>query len=75
MDSYRMAIDDSGITYQPEKADEIEIIKKEMLQMPEIIESLKPNPRISQAMNIDESGTRLQLKEPGRRAGHSRKIK
>jgi hypothetical protein len=46
-----------------------------MLQMPEIIESLKPNPRISQAMNIDESGTRLQLNEPGRRAGHSRKIK
>ncbi|MBR4810152.1 MAG: hypothetical protein IK039_00125 [Bacteroidaceae bacterium] len=75
MDSYRMAIDDSGITYQPDKADEIEKIKIEMLQMPEVIESLKPNPRISQAMNIDESGTRLQLKEPGRRAGHSRKIK
>ena len=76
MDSYKMEVDDSSITYQPRQAAAVAKIKKELSQMPAHLKSLKPNPRISQAMNIDESGTRLQLNDPGIGGPvHYRKIK
>lgn len=75
MDSYKMEVIDSGITYQPNQATAVEMFKKGLYKMPNILKSLESNPRASQAMNIDESGKRLQLNDPG--AGgpmHYRKI-
>ena len=75
MKSYKMEIDDSGISYQPSQADAVEKVKKEFSQMPNSLKDLETNPRISQGLNIDESGTRLQLNDPGTGIAHYRKIK
>ena len=74
MDSYKIEVDDSGITYQPNQAAAVAKIKKEWSQKPRVIKGLEPNPRISQGLNIDESGTRLQLNDPGTGIAHYRKI-
>ncbi len=65
MDNYKMEVDDSGINYQPNQATAVEMFKKELYKMPNKFKVLKPNPRVSQGINIDESGTRLQLDDPG----------
>lgn len=75
MKSYKMEVDDSGITYQPNQAAAVEKMKKELSQMPHVIKELETNPRISQGLNIDESGTRLQLNDSGAGIAHYRKIK
>jgi hypothetical protein len=76
MDSYKMEVDDSGINYQPNQATAVEMFKKELYKMPNKFKVLKPNPRVSQGINIDESGTRLQLDDPGMGGPvHFRKIK
>lgn len=75
MKSYKMEVDDSGITYQPNQAAAVERMKKELSQMPHVIKELETNPRISQGLNIDESGTRLQLNDSGAGIAHYRKIK
>ena len=56
--SYKMEIDENGATYQPDKAGEVERLKKEMSRMPEGMTT-----RAVQATNIDKSGTHLQLNE------------
>ncbi|MBQ7691044.1 MAG: hypothetical protein IJT30_07645 [Muribaculaceae bacterium] len=67
--SYKMEIDENGASYQPNQASAVEQLKKEMSKIPEGMTN-----RAVQATNIDESGTRLQLNEPGWNSTHYRKV-
>ena len=73
--SYKMEIDESGATSYPNQAGAVAELKKRLSEMPESMKLLKKEPRVSQATNIDESGTRLQLDEPGWSTTHFRKIR
>ena len=75
LESYKMEIDENGATSHSNQADAVAELKKRLSEMPESIKLLKQQPRVSQATNIDESGTRLQLDEPGWLTTHYRKIK
>ncbi|MBP5561636.1 MAG: hypothetical protein J6X70_07560 [Muribaculaceae bacterium] len=67
--SFKMEIDENGATYHPDQADAVEQLKKEMSKMPSGMAS-----RAVQGTNIDESGTRLQLNEPGWGSTNYRKV-
>ena len=66
--SYKMKIDENGATYHPDQISAVEHLKKEMSKKPSGLAA-----RVVQGTNIDESGTRLQLDDPGWGSTHYRK--
>ena len=67
INSLKMEIDDSGITYQPEMADSVQTIKKILLNEENrnrYLNGLDKNPRQPRATNVDRSGNRLELTNP-----------
>ena len=64
MNSFKMEIDDSEITYAAHLADSVRVIKEGLEHggaMPSLLRELIQNNRTAHATNIDKSGTRLEL--------------
>lgn len=68
--SCKVDVDDNGAICRPGQADAVERLKKELSKMPDGMTD-----RAVQGINIDESGLRLQLNEPGWNSTHYRKVK
>ncbi len=64
MKSYKMEIDDSEVTYPAHLADSVRWFKEELageMRKPRLVKKLDQNNRTTQATNLDDSGTRLEL--------------
>ena len=73
--SYKMAIDENGVSYHPKTANDVEDLKKRISRKPSVIEGMEKQHRIVLATNLDQSGTRLELMRTAKEAGHYRRIK
>ena len=73
--SYKMAIDENGVSYHPKTANDVEDFKKRISRKPSVIEGMEKQHRIVLATNLDQSGTRLELMRTAKEAGHYRRIK
>lgn len=75
---FKMEVDDSGISYQPEMADSIRKIK-EMLMSDDskasYLNDLGKNPRQPRATNVDRTGMRLELTSPEGKTTHYQRKK
>ena len=66
MSSYKLEVDDNEVPHKEKRADIVEQIKTELgsdMMKPAIVRKLEQNNRETQATNLDESGTRLELTE------------
>ncbi len=72
----KVEVDDSGVTYSPEQAEEMEAGKaalKAELMKTELVTRLQKNNRVAHATNIDETGTRMELCEGNNAPTHFQK--
>ena len=73
INSFKMEIDDSGITYQPEMADSVQAIKKILLSYENkrtYLNGLDREMRQPRATNLDRTGKRLELTSPEGQTTH-----
>ena len=76
MKSYKHEIDENGVTYPPDRAYDVALAKKRIVDKLDFVKRLEKNSRVAQSTNIDESGTRLELTNPDTGVpAHYRKIK
>ena len=69
----KMELDDKDVTYLSEYADQIAVMKDELCGekgKQGLMNQLAQNKRKAQGTNIDKTGTRLELTEPGSHAVH-----
>ena len=64
MKSYKHEIDENGVTYTPDRAYDVALAKKRIVDKLDFVKRLEKNSRVAQSTNIDESGTRLELTNP-----------
>jgi hypothetical protein len=66
LSSYKLEIDVTGAVYQPNMEETISKLKEELaseMMKPKLVKRLQDNNRISHATNLDQTGTRLEMKE------------
>lgn len=76
MNTYKMEIDDSEVTYPSHLADSVRWFKEELAGeagKPSLVKKLVQNNRTAQATNIDKSGTRLELTDDENKTMHYQK--
>ena len=71
--SYKMEIDENGVTYQPKKANDVAGFKKKSSEKPSVIKDMEKKHRVVQATNLDKSGTRLELTDADKNTSHYRR--
>ena len=76
MNSYKLDVDDSEISYPAHFADSVRAVKAllegEMFK-PRLVKQLDQNNRTAQATNIDKSGTRMELTDSDKNTIHYQK--
>ena len=73
MKSYKHEIDENGVTYTPDRADNVAVMKKWVADRLDFVKQLEKNSRVAQSTNINESGTRLELTDADKNTSHYRR--
>ena len=66
LSSYKLEVDDKEVPHKEKKADLVKQVKEELgsdMMKPAFVKKLEQNNRETQATNLDQSGTRLELTE------------